>query len=67
MADYHLVLVRGTMKHWAAGETEDKAKPLGPGSYWFQPGGQAHADSCLSEECLMFVSWAGKRDARLAE
>ncbi len=66
-ADYHLVLLRGTMKHWAQGEKEEEAKTLGPGSYWFQPGGQAHADSCLSEECLMFISWAGKRDARLAE
>jgi len=65
-ADYHLVLLKGTMKHWAEGEKEADAKTLGPGSYWFQPGGQAHGDSCFSEECLMFVSWAGKRDARLA-
>lgn len=63
-SDYHLVLLQGTMKHRAEGESEEKAKPLGPGSYWFQPGGQAHADSCLSDECLMFINWAGKRDAR---
>jgi hypothetical protein len=66
-ADYHLVLLEGTMKHWGEAEKEADAKTLSPGSYWFQPGGQAHADSCLSAECLMFISWAGKRDARLAE
>ncbi|MGQ0659747.1 DUF4437 domain-containing protein [Sphingosinicella sp.] len=65
-ADYRLVVPSGTMRHRAAdqaGETAD----LGPGSYWFQPGGVAHADSCLSEQCVMFISWTGPRDARLAE
>lgn len=66
-ADYHLVVIAGAMKHWAAGEAEADAKPLGPGSYWFQPGNQPHTDSCLSEECLMFIKWEGRRDARLAE
>lgn len=65
-SDYHLVLLQGTMKHWFAGESEEGAKPLGPGSYWFQPGNQAHADSCLTDECLMFIKWDGKRDGRLA-
>jgi hypothetical protein len=66
-SNYHLVMLEGTAKHWTEGEPEAVAKPLGPGSYWFQPGNQAHGDSCLTDECLMFVSWAGKRDARLAE
>jgi hypothetical protein len=66
-SDYHLVVLQGTMKHWGERETEAAAKPLGPGSYWFQPGGQIHADSCLSDECVMYVSWAGKRDARLPD
>ena len=66
-SDYHLSLLQGTMKHWAKGANEADAKPLGPGSYWFQPGGAAHGDSCLSDECLMFVTWAGKRDGMLAE
>lgn len=66
-SDYHLVLLKGTMKHWAAGEKESEAKVLEPGSYWFQPGNQAHADSCLTDECLMFINWADKRDAKLAE
>jgi hypothetical protein len=66
-SDYHLVLLQGTMKHWAVGTQEADAKPLGPGSYWYQPGNQAHGDSCLSDECLMFLKWEGKRDSRLAE
>ncbi|MGH9841766.1 MAG: cupin domain-containing protein [Blastocatellia bacterium] len=66
-SDYHLAVLQGTMKHWAEGEQETDAKPLGPGSYWFQPGNQAHGDACLTDECLMFVKWEGKRDSKLAE
>lgn len=63
-ADYHLVLLQGTMKHWAA--EESTARPLGPGSYWFQPGNQAHGDACQTPECLMFLKWEGKRDGWVA-
>ncbi len=66
-ADYHLVLLQGTMKHWAEGTQEADAKPLSPGSYWFQPGNQTHGDTCLTDECLMFVHWSGRRDAHLPE
>ena len=65
-SDYHLVVVQGTMKHLEKGDQEADAKPLSPGSYWFQPGDQAHAGSCLTEECIMFVKWEGKRDGRPA-
>ncbi len=65
-SDYHLVVLEGTMKHWGEGQSQAEVKPLAPGSYWFQPGEEVHADACLSDECLMFVQWAGKRDARLA-
>ncbi len=66
-SDYHLTLLQGTMKHWAEGEREEDAKPLGPGSYWFQPGNQVHTDACLTDECVMFVYWPDKRDTKLAE
>jgi quercetin dioxygenase-like cupin family protein len=66
-SDYHLSLIQGTMKHWLKGEREADAKPLGPGSYWFQPGNQPHGNSCLTDECVMFIKWEGKRDAKLAE
>lgn len=64
-SDYRLVVVQGTMTHTQAGE-EAKATPMGPGSYWFQPGEQPHVDSCLSDQCTMFISWSGKRDSRRA-
>jgi hypothetical protein len=66
-SDYDLVMIKGTMKHFGAGESEKDAPELGPGSYWFQPGNEAHAGSCLSDECLMYVQWQGKRDGRLAD
>lgn len=65
-SDYHLVVLEGTMKHWAEGDLEANATPLGPGSSWFQPGNHSHGDACLTDECLMYVSWAGRRDAKLA-
>jgi hypothetical protein len=66
-ADYELVVIEGTMKHWRAGEDEATTKPMGVGSYWFQPGGAPHADSCLTDTCVMYITWSGPRDARLAE
>jgi quercetin dioxygenase-like cupin family protein len=66
-ADYELVVIEGTMKHWRAGEDEAAAKSMGAGSYWFQPGGAPHADSCLTDTCVMYITWSGPRDARLAE
>ena len=63
-AAYDLVVLEGSMKHWAAGQDEADVAPMGPGSYWHQPGGEAHADACLSDTCLMFITWAGPRDAR---
>ena len=66
-ADYHLTIISGEMKHWDASSDEAKVRPLGSGSYWFQPGGEAHADSCLSDQCVMFIHWTGKRDGQLAK
>jgi len=63
-SDYHLVLLEGSMHHSVPGEDPVKRKALGPGSFWYQPGEQPHADSCLTDECTMFIQWAGKRDAR---
>ncbi len=66
-SNYHLVVIEGTMKHWGPGETETETKPLGPGGYWFQPGGQPHADACLSDRCIMQTVWSSRRDATLAD
>ena len=60
---YHLMVLRGTLKHWDAGDSAAAARPMGPGSYWFQPGGMAHGDACLSDDCLVYLTWLGKRDS----
>jgi Domain of unknown function (DUF4437) len=60
---YDLILLEGQMKHFGEREKEAEVRPLGPGSFWHQPGGQSHGDSCLTDECLMFIKWEGKRDA----
>jgi quercetin dioxygenase-like cupin family protein len=66
-ADYQCVILEGTMQHWEQGQSQTQAKLLRPGSHWFQPGNVAHSDACVTEQCLMYVQWAGPRDARLAE
>lgn len=65
-ANNRLVVLRGEMKHWVQGQTAADVDVLGPGSFWYQPGGQPHADVCLSDQCEMFISWDGKRDAHVA-
>lgn len=65
-SDYQLVVVSGRMKHWSKAQSEEKAVAMGPGGYWFQPGGRAHTDVCLSDECLMYIVWSGKRDGRVS-
>ncbi len=62
-SDYHLAVIEGEMKHWARGEQEADAPVLGPGSYSFQPGGEAHADSCLADQCLRSSSGGGAATA----
>jgi quercetin dioxygenase-like cupin family protein len=61
-ADYQAVVIKGQAKHWAEGKSSVDAALLGPGSYWSQPAQQKHGDSCLSDECLLFITWAGKMD-----
>ncbi|MGL5928514.1 MAG: cupin domain-containing protein [Dermatophilaceae bacterium] len=61
-ADYHLALIDGTMKHWGERQSEAAVRPLGRGSYWFQPGGQVHSDQCLTEYCIAFVKFEGPID-----
>jgi hypothetical protein len=61
-SDYQAVVIQGTMKHWAKGESEAQAPRLGPGSWWYQPGKQVHTDACLDEECVIYVHNTGKLD-----
>lgn len=61
-ANYHLVVVKGVMKHWGADGSQKTAPPMKPGSYWYQPAGQAHGDACESKECVWFITFDGVRD-----
>ena len=65
-ADYDLVVLEGRMRHWGRGQKEADTPELGPGSYWHQPGREAHGDSCLTDVCVMYVKFAGRRDGALA-
>jgi quercetin dioxygenase-like cupin family protein len=61
-SDYHAMVVSGAPKHWLVGG-DAKAKPLAPGSYWFQPGGQPHGDECTGKDpCVLFVVMPGAFD-----
>jgi quercetin dioxygenase-like cupin family protein len=61
-SDYHAVVVSGAPKHWLVGG-DAKAKPLASGSYWFQPGGQAHGDECTGKDpCVLFIVMKGAFD-----
>lgn len=66
-ADYRLVIISGRMRHWFDEDEKESASILGPGSYWFQPGGDPHGGECLDDECLMFISWSGPRDTMPVE
>jgi hypothetical protein len=41
--------------------------PLGPGAYWYQPGGQVHSDNCLTEYCIAFAKFEGRIDAHYVD
>lgn len=68
-ASYQAVVVSGSMKHWAQGETEANAPVLGPGSWWSQPGGEVHTDACVEPagECMLYVHSDGPLDTILAD
>lgn len=66
-ANYQLVVIKGVMKHWGANGSQKTAAPMGPGSYWYQPAGQAHGDACESKECVWFITFDGVRDFALAK
>lgn len=65
--DYALMVIEGQIKHWGLDGSEAEAEVLGPGSYWFQPGGVAHAHNCVSDVCLVSVHWSGPQDVWLVD
>ncbi|WP_396270064.1 DUF4437 domain-containing protein [Ideonella sp.] len=65
-ASYQLVVIKGVMKHWGAQGNQKLAPKMGPGSFWYQPAGQAHGDACESDECVWFITFDGPRDFEAA-
>lgn len=65
--DYALMVIEGQIQHWGLEGSQDSAELLGPGSYWFQPRGVAHAHNCVSEFCLVSVHWSGPQDVWLVD
>lgn len=61
--DYGAVVIEGEMANYRPGETPVK---LGPGSFWYQEGKQAHTTVCYSETgCLAFIIQGYKFDAQV--
>ena len=63
--DAHVVVVSGTMIETPEGGA---AKELGPGSYFFMPGGNRHTTACKAgSECVVYRSSAGIWDVKTAQ
>src|SRR5215470_8735084 len=63
-SEYYALTVEGTTKHWLAGH-EAEAKENPPGTFWYQPGGDAstaHGDACVSNNCVLYVYMPGAFD-----
>lgn len=53
-ADYHGVVITGTLMN-PMGDAETGPE-LGPGSYYFVPGGQKHVTKCVSKtDCIFYI------------
>lgn len=58
---YYGVVITGVVVNQAT--TVGPDKPLMPGSYWYQKGGEPHVTKCISPtECLIFVTSPGPFD-----
>lgn len=52
-SDDYAVVVKGVAHNW---EGENEGPGLGPGSTWYQPGGQVHNNHCeKGSDCIIFV------------
>jgi hypothetical protein len=60
-ASYYGVVIAGVVVNQPT--TVGPDKPLMPGSYWYQKGGEPHVTKCISPtECLIFVTSKGSFD-----
>lgn len=62
--DYHGIDISGTSTCAQEGQTD--AKPLPPGSYWFQPGKAKHQNSCAAgADCVLYIHGATGFDSQV--
>jgi len=62
---YTGVVLTGTSQH---GPSADNYTNLSAGSFWTQPGGEAHQDACTGEEtCTLFIQMDGPFDMTAVE
>ena len=65
-ADYHAVVLKGTVMNHGKGDAAPKEMPVG--SYWFQPGSGAHVTACKAgSACAVYAYMMGKHDFAPAE
>lgn len=61
--DYYAVVIKGQLENYQPGQKPEK---LGPGSYWYQRGKQAHTTACVSKEpCQIYIVQQNKFDAQV--
>jgi hypothetical protein len=61
--DYYAVVIKGDMENYQPGQKPEK---LGPGSYWYQRGKEAHTTACVSKQpCEIYIVQQNKFDAQI--
>ncbi|MBY3060407.1 DUF4437 domain-containing protein [Rhizobium leguminosarum] len=61
--DYYAVVIKGQLENYQPGQKHEK---LGPGSYWYQRGKEAHTTACVSKQpCQIYIVQQNKFDAQI--
>lgn len=61
--DYYAVVIKGDLENYQPGQKPEK---LGPGSYWYQRGMEAHTTACVSKQpCEIYIVQQNKFDAQI--
>lgn len=61
--DYYAVVIKGQLENYQPGQKPEK---LGPGSYWYQRGKEAHTTACVSKQpCQIYIVQQNKFDAQI--
>lgn len=58
--DMQVVVLKGILVHAVEAIPESRERQLGPSSFWYQPRGEVHQNSCLVDECMIFVTHFGE-------